>query len=266
MGWHVAGATRRRARHTTQAAPRGACIPVYALGINAMIPTIYVACTDLVVRTPWGGGRGVDRRAHPSCAIRARPPGAATAPTHRPRRQAQRPVGARSPPSRSALAPRDCLALAAAGRRARGGARSRTQSVWISLHGPTQANIKYILFSLYFTDTVRCVSAMMPHGSADCAGSTPSPRSRRATRADPKPTNRCVPRACRRAHVAEILRRPGRLRTRVPGICERVYHARWRFAPPWVSAKRTTMGAPLGVMRYWLESSKALKAHACISY
>ena len=61
MGWHVAGATRRRARHTTQAAPRGACIPVYALGINAMIPTIYVACTDLVVRTPWGGGRGVVR-------------------------------------------------------------------------------------------------------------------------------------------------------------------------------------------------------------
>ena len=106
----------------------------------------------------------------------------------------------------------------------------------------------------------------MPHGSADCAGSTPFPRSRRATRADPKPTNRCVPRACRRAHVAEILRRPGRLRTRVPGICERVYHARWRFAPPWVSAKRTTMGAPLGVMRYWLEISKALKAHACISY
>lgn len=143
---------------------------------------------------------------------------------------------------------------------------AHAQSVWISLHGPTQANIKYILFSLYFTDTVRCVSAMMPHGSADCAGSTPSPRSRRATRADPKPTNRCVPRACRRAHVAEILRRPGRLRTRVPGICERVYHARWRFAPPWVSAKRTTMGAPLGVMRYWLESSKALKAHACISY
>ena len=71
--------------------PRGACICLCIP--QCRVDNVVVSCCR-----PDALGRRARRRAHPSCAIRARPPGAATAPTHRPRRQ--RPVGARSPPSR----------------------------------------------------------------------------------------------------------------------------------------------------------------------
>lgn len=55
MGWHVAGATRRRARHTTQG-----CVYM------SLYTTSCRQCCRLrvVVRTPSGGGRGVVRIRH----------------------------------------------------------------------------------------------------------------------------------------------------------------------------------------------------------
>ena len=58
MGWHVAGATRRRARHTTQGC-------VYMSLYTAMSCRQCCRLLSLVVvRTPSGGGRGVVRIRH----------------------------------------------------------------------------------------------------------------------------------------------------------------------------------------------------------
>ena len=87
----------RGRRNATSCPPHHPGVRVYVSVYNVVSTMLSsVSCCR-----PDALGRRARRRAHPSCAIRARPPGAATAPTHRPRRQ--RPVGARSPPSRRAV-------------------------------------------------------------------------------------------------------------------------------------------------------------------